>query len=412
MKKSANSAIDTGIKLAKSGDVEGMQKWLDSKNNPDQYDRYGWTPLLWASVRGHSYIVKLLLEHGASIMMPHKIFGALTVHMAGHNGSVPTSTVLLDHKPQLLNAVWELNGHSILLQAVFYGHLELADYLLKRGADTSITTARGLGAMEFAKQFQNTAMMDLIRPFDSSPQAKSDYYKCYLKRIAPVIPIADKEKQNLSDQLIDVMMNGLKKAATDPSAVDSTLNAVAELIEVKKADINRLGGTLSQPPLIVAATGNNGQPTAPALSTLRNELSKYLLDKGADPSIHEEHPMAVQTIIRAAVFNHLDILKMCAKVMTPKQLTDAINEIPYANGLTAMHDTVLRATMVEAERFEGYLEQARFFVSNGGRTDMEDFSGVTQRDLALRAKDKYRRDKLLEIIDGTKKPTPKKGGVK
>jgi ankyrin repeat protein len=404
MKKTTNkiSAVTTAIELSKSGDSDGISKWLDSNNDPNQYDQNGWTPLLWACDRGNTDVVKLLIKGGASVAMPHKISGASSVHLAGQKGSVEVSAVLLDAKPQLLNAIWELNGHSILLQAVFYGHLELADYLVKRGADTSITTARGLGAMEFAAQFQNSAMMDIIRPYDSLADAKAVYYRCFLKRIAPVIANSEKERQNLSDQLIDVIMKGLKKAASDPSAIDSTLNAARDLIEVKHADINRLGGALQQPPLIAAATGTNSSPD---VLKLRNQLAQYLLDKGANPTLHEEHPMGVQTIIRAAVFNHLDILKMCAKKMTPKQLAEAINEIPVANGLTAMHDTVLRGSMVKPENLDGYLDQIRFFVSNGGRTDIPDFAGLTQRNYAENAANIDTRKRLLEVIDEANKNT-------
>jgi ankyrin repeat protein len=53
--------------------------------------------------------------------------------MAGHSGSVLTAKAILEKRPDHLDAVWELNGHTILLQAAFYGHLDLADYLVKRG---------------------------------------------------------------------------------------------------------------------------------------------------------------------------------------------------------------------------------------------------------------------------------------
>jgi hypothetical protein len=272
--------------------------------------------------------------------------------------------------------------------------------LLGRGADTSITTARGLGPMELAGQFQNRAMMDLIRPFDRPPEAKAAYYRTYLQRIAPVIPEGREEAQALANRLVATIEEGIRQATKDPDSVPKTLDAVLELIEKRGADVNRLGGALQQPPLIVTVTGNNGLPPAPALAKLRNRLAELLLDHGADPTLHEMHPMGAQTIIRAAVFNHLEILKACAKVLTPQQHADAINEIPLVNGLTAMHDTVLRATMVAPDRFGGYLEQARWFVANGGRTDIEDFAGLTQRDYAEKAGNAEVRERLLNVLDG------------
>jgi hypothetical protein len=182
--------------------------------------------------------------------------------------------------------------------------------------------------------------------------------------------------------------------------MDATLAAVKELVEARRADINRLGGPLQQPALMVVATGNNGFPPNPNVARLRNELARYLLERGADPSLREEHPMAVQTVIRAAVFNHIEILRLCAQHLSPQRMADAINEVPLVNGLTAMHDTVLRATMAAPEQFEGYLDQVRFLIAHGGRVDMEDYAGVTQRAIAERARDATTRQRLLDALDG------------
>jgi hypothetical protein len=394
------TAIDEGIVAARSGDTSKLQAWLDAGNNPNEYDAAGWTPLLWASVRGHSGAVDLLLKKGAESSIPHKRSGALAVHFAGHSGDVETSRLLLEKKPDHINAVWDLNGHNIFLQAVFYGHVELTKFLVTKNPDMSITTARGLGALELITQFQNKTIMDIVRPYDVPAEAKAAYYQSYLKRIAPAVPPGEAKAQALADKLVRTIETGIKSAATDPSAVQSTLAAARGIVDDEKADVNRLGGPLGQPALIVVATGNNGFPPNPAVANLRNQLAKYLLEKGANPALLENHPMAVQTIIRAAVFNHLEILKMCAEHMTPKQMADAINEVPLVNALTAMHDTVLRASMAAPEQLEGYLNQIRFFVSHGGRSDMEDYRGVTQRNIAERAKDPEVRRRLLAALDG------------
>lgn len=393
------SSVTDGIAAARAGDAAKLRAWLHGSNDPNGYDADGWTPLLWASARGHAEAVQLLLEAGADIGQGHRQSQALPVHMAGHSGSVATAKALLDHQADHLNAVWDLNGHTILLQAVFYDHQDLADFLVKRGADTSITTARGLGPMELAAQFQNHKMMDIIRPYDTPAAAKAAYYDTFLKRIAPIIPEQERPAQQLSDRLIQVIESGIKQAGADARAVQATLDAVRDLVEGHKTDVNRLGGPLQQPPLVVSVTGNNGFPPNPALAELRNQLATYLLEQGADPTLHEKHPMGAQTIIRAAVFNHLEILKRCARYITPQQLADAINEVPVVNGLTALHDTVLRASTAAPDQLEGYLEQARWFVAHGGRSDMEDFSGRTQRNIAEHTQDPEVRRRLLAALE-------------
>jgi ankyrin repeat protein len=389
-----------GIAAARSGDVATLTSWLSAGNDPNPYDADGWTPLLWASVRGRAAAVGVLIEHGADPGRPHQKAGALPIHMAGQSGDVATARALLERRPDLLDAVFDVNGHTLLLQAAFYGHLDLAQFALERGANTAITTARGLGALELAAQFQNQPMVNLIRPFDKPAEAKAAYYQSYLRRIAPRPAPADAAQQALADELVSRIEHGLGRAASDPAAMDATLAAVKELVEARRADINRLGGPLQQPALMVVATGNNGFPPNPNVARLRNELARYLLERGADPSLREEHPMAVQTVIRAAVFNHIEILRLCAQHLSPQRMADAINEVPLVNGLTAMHDTVLRATMAAPEQFEGYLDQVRFLIAHGGRVDMEDYAGVTQRAIAERARDATTRQRLLDALDG------------
>ena len=382
--------ITEAIAASRVGDADKLTSWLQAGNNPNQYDQNGWTPLLWASARGHAAAIKLLLDNSADLnMILHKKIICLW-----------DVEILLEHQPDHIDVVLDMNGHTILLQAVFYGHLELAEFLLRRGADTSITTARGLGPMELAAQFQNKEMMQAIRLYDRTKEEKNEYYQKYLSRIAPVVPEHQRSLQEVSDQLIATIESGLRNAAHDSKAVQDTLLSVKHLVESKKANVNRLGGLLQQPPLIVTVTGNNGFPPNPDVTHLRKELASYLLKQGADPSLHERHPMGAQAVIRAAVFNHLEILKMCENYMKPDALKDAINEIPAINGLTAMHDTVLRATMAAPEQFEGYLEQARWFVAHGGRSDIEDFSGTTQRDIAERAENQDVRKRLLKVLDG------------
>lgn len=390
--------VDTAITLAKAGDTAGLEDWIAAGGDPNARDADGWTPLLWAAARGHGETVAALLARGADSGLTHGRSGALPVHMAGHSGDVATAQVLLDHAPDQIDAVWDLNGHTILLQAVFYGHLDLARALVERGADTTITTARGLGAMEFAHQFQNQAMMDILRPYDGPAEKKAAYYKAFLDRIAPVVPEDEKAAQDLANRLCRTIEEGIHAAASDPTRVDTTLAAIRALVEDEGADVNRLGGPLQQPPLIVAVTGNNGYPPNPDVKRLRDETARYLLERGADPARHEEHPMGAQTIIRAAVFNHLDILRMCGAHMTPQALADAINEVPIVNGLTAMHDTCLRAGMVADDQAGGYIEQARWFTENGGRHDMEDFAGSTQQSVAEACPDPARRRRLLDAL--------------
>jgi hypothetical protein len=393
--------IEEAVAAARHGDEPYLREWLNSRGNPDQYDREGWTPLLAAAVRGHAAVVGLLLStplRKADVEMPHGRSGALPIHFAGHSGSVTTAKTILDVRPDQLERIWNLNGHTLFLQAAFYGHIDLARFALERGANTAATTVRGLGGMELAAQFQNQRLMDLIDLYDSPPEAKTAYYQALLKRIAPITPPGQVEQREVSDRLVGIIEHGLTAAAQDPATVSVTIRELRSFIATRKVDVNQLGGPLQQPPLVVAVTGNNGSPANPVVASLRKQMAEYLLDKGADPSVPERHPMAVNAIIRAADFNHLEILETIGQRMPSERLTAALNEQPVVNGLTALHDTVMRATAAGSDRLDGYLAQIRWCMVHGARSDIEDFSGRTQRSIAEGTQDPDIRRRILEAL--------------
>jgi ankyrin repeat protein len=394
--------VAAAVGLARAANVAGLRAWLAEGGDPNRHDAEGWTPLLAAAARGHAEAVDLLLAgtagRAADPDLEHAVSHALPIHFAGHSGSVAVAERLLATRPSHREAVWEINGHTLLLQAVFYGHLDLAEFALRRGANTAATTLRGLGAMEFAQQFQNQAMIDLVRPYERPREAKAAYYEALLRRFAPVTAPDEAAAQDAADRLVAAIQDGLRDAAQDPAAAEATLERVRALVEQEGADVNRLGGPLRQPALVVTVTGTNGSPASAGVAELRRRVADYLLERGADPMLHERHPMGAQAVIRACVFNHIDILRSMGRHLTPENLAAALNEIPVVNGLTALHDSVLRASMVGPDRIEGYLDQIRWAVSSGARWDIEDFSGRTQRAIAEAVPDRERRGRILEAL--------------
>ncbi|MGK2857200.1 MAG: ankyrin repeat domain-containing protein [Thermoanaerobaculia bacterium] len=387
---------EAGVAAARAGDARALGEWLDAGGNPEGRDGEGWTPLLAASARGHEEAVALLLERGASPDTRQGQSAALPIHFAGHSGSIGVASRLLELRPGHLDEIWDINGHTLLLQAVFYGFVDLAKFAVERGANTAAMTLRGLTALDLARQFQNAPMIELLQAAEAPAEAKSEYYKRLLERVAPVTLPEERATQERSDRLVAAIEAGIARAAADASTVPETIATVREML--RETEVNRLGGPLRQPPLIVAVTGNNGNPANPAVAEVRYRIAELLLEKGADPTLHEVHPMGAQPIIRACVFNHLEILELMSRHMSAEVLRDALNEIPIVNGLTALHDSVLRASMTSPDRLEGYLSQIRWAVGSGARSDIEDFSGRTQRSIAAATADPERRRLLLDAL--------------
>lgn len=396
----SRTSITEIVQASHRGDVITVGQWLAAGGNPNQLDAQGWTPLLAACAHGHADLVRVLLDAdiAAEPDLPFLTSGALPIHLAGQSGNIVVAELLLAKRPDHLDRVWLLNGHTLLLQAVFYGHVDLTRWALDRGANTAATTVRGLAAMELASQFENEALIEVIRPHDSPAAAKEWHLQILLGRIAAFVPYEQRETQARLDQLIDTIGSMLRPAAGSTPDIEPDMASIRNLLDDADMDLNGLGGPLQQPPLVVAVTGNDGHPPNPDISALRRAIVCELLDRGADPTLCERHPMAVDTIIRAAVFGHLEILEEIAARIGTQRMAAALNAQPAVNGLTALHDAVLRASTAGTEHLDRYLSQIGWFTSIGARSDIEDFAGRTQASIARAVSDPARRTRILDAL--------------
>lgn len=388
------------VPACRRGDAAEVGQWLAAGGNPNQLDAEGWTPLLAASVRGHADVVRALLgaDTPADPELPFLPSGALPIHLAGQSGSVAVAELLVAARPEHLDRVWLLNGHTLLLQAAFYGYADLARWALEQGANAAATTVRGLAAMELAAQFENRALIEVIRPYDPPDAAKKWHLRTLLGRIAPFVPYGRRERQEHLDRLVATIGTALQPASGAAVDAKAAMASIRALLDHPEMDVNGLGGPLQQPPLVVAVTGNDGQPPRAEVASLRRDIVRELLDHDADPTRRECHPMAVDAIIRAAVFAHLDVLKDIAARIGRERMAAALNTQPAVNGLTALHDAVLRASTAGPENLDRYLSQIRWFTEIGARSDIEDFAGRTQASIARGVPDPERRRRIVEAL--------------
>lgn len=405
--------VHGAIGAARRNDNEVVRDWLRNGGNPNSYDPDGFNLFLAASAVGNSDVLRMLLLERVG---PCKVDPALPLrdprrpdyrtnilaaHLATQRGDVASTLLLLSACPEQLHARIAVNGHTPLLQVSFYGHVELARALLEnleailpRGTDIenetlrlfSETTLRGLNATQLARQFRNRAMVDALEPFDkATTEARQADTRALLQAIpgGRRNPDAGTPAQEAGERVIDAITSGLEEVASmeEPGRSARVTRSIRELVKATgnpDFDPNRLVGELLQTPIIAAVTGSDANE---GVSRLRREIVDILLEKGADPDKEEMHPMAVDAVIRAAVFNHLDILKKFEAVMTAEAIKRALNHKPAVNGLTALHDSVLRALTGSA----GYLEQIRWARQLGAATDIPDHTGRTQGDFAAAA---------------------------
>lgn len=405
--------VKGALEAARHGHNEVVRDWLRNGGDPNAYAPDGFNLFLAAAATGNTEVLRMLLLEGVG---PKKVDPGLPLedprrpdyrtnilapHLSTQKGDVTSTLLLLSKHPEQLHVRVEVTGHTPLLQTAFYGHVELAKSILEnlgsilpQGADIeeetlrlfSETTLRGINATQFGRQFQNQAMVDALEPFDkATTEAKAADTKALLEAIpaGPRNPEADTPAQQASETVFNAITSGLAEIAglEEPERSATVTRVITELKEATQNpnfDPNRLAGELLQTPVIAAVTGTNANE---GVARLRHEVVDILLETGADPDKEEMYPMAVDAIIRAAVFNHFDILKRFAAVMTPEAMKQALNHKPAVNGLTALHDSVLRAATGSA----GYLEQIRWARGLGAAANIPDHTGRTQRDFAAAA---------------------------
>lgn len=120
------------LRAARNGDAKAVVRYLDAgvdieARNPGD----AWTPLMWAAVRDHDAVVKLLISRGARLEIRDRK-GLTALLVAARWGSRKGVGALLDAGANI-GAVDEI-GWNALMWASFKGQAEMAAYLLDRGA--------------------------------------------------------------------------------------------------------------------------------------------------------------------------------------------------------------------------------------------------------------------------------------
>ncbi len=113
--------------LVYKNDLEGFKQTIDSLEDVNVQDKYGWTPLHLAIRRGREDMVRYLVEEkGADI------------NIQDNSGWTPLMEAIMDDFPSI------------------------AKYLVEQGADLDIANKRGATAFMLAQKFGRSSMYDFL----------------------------------------------------------------------------------------------------------------------------------------------------------------------------------------------------------------------------------------------------------
>ena len=160
----------SGLYLAlQEGSVKVAEVLIDfPKTNVEWRTKKDESPLMMASLKGHTALVSKLIARGADVNKP----GWAPLHYAATTGQLQIMDLLLEHHA-FIDAE-SPNKTTPLMMAAMYGTPQAVKLLLAAGADTNMRNELGMSAVDFAQRANRTESADLIAASirSASPKGK------------------------------------------------------------------------------------------------------------------------------------------------------------------------------------------------------------------------------------------------
>jgi len=323
-----HSDRDELLRYVRAGDVAEVERLLEAGVDPNEARGAERTALMTAAADGHEAVVRLLLDHGASIEHPvdgndatalHYAHGVPVVKMLLEAGADPNAaTHATRHGTRLNEAVsrdetevarvllqagadpnlhvplrgarpeiarllleagadpdaridsnsWTADGQTLLMAALRSEDPERAQFLIDAGADLTTSDAEGMTVLMYALRHGNDAVVDAALEAGADLTARTD-------------------------DSLSVLTLAAGLGRTD--IVRSALDAGADLNETAEVEVGP--GSVAATPLTMAAM--RGQ----------TDTVRLLLDAGADPGVVDSDtgfgPLAAAAVTGRAPAVHL-----------------------------------------------------------------------------------------------------------
>jgi ankyrin repeat protein len=170
--RGGNTEDNKFVVAAMQGKKEDVEKLLNKGVDVDAVVKEdSWTALIWASRKGHTDIVELLLNNGANVnLAPYS--GVSALHLASKYGHKQIVELLLN-KGADVNA--ETSGKfTALILASEQGNIDIVKLLLDNGADVNAKTTSGRTALIWARENRHENIVKLLEDAIEIRKKKDD----------------------------------------------------------------------------------------------------------------------------------------------------------------------------------------------------------------------------------------------
>lgn len=257
--------IGTGLMIAAwEGNIPMMTLFHDRGADVNRVNRHGEQALQLAAWRGHTDAVRWLLEHGATVNRKGKAWSAM--HYAVYAGQTEVTRLLVDRGGDV-NARAP-NDSTVLMMSALTGQEELANILLKAGADPSLANDRGDTAVTWAMRYGNFRVAKLL----TSPDAFARVARMPPETFGPA-------RQSVpAPSEITELLQQIRQAQARKQPTDELRRRLAEAIERFKHENPPVAGKAKKgarqrPALVITASRSGGGERAEVVGDVPKVLT-------------------------------------------------------------------------------------------------------------------------------------------
>jgi ankyrin repeat protein len=149
-----------GLHLVAYFGAEAETRFLLDANNPDLQDHHGRTAMFYAAIKGHSAVLKLLLDSGADVDLRDSYGMTPLSYMACCGGQEDIMQLLLESGAKADST--DDGGQTPLSHASEKGHKDLVRLLLRQDVEVDSKDLQGLTPLSHATTEGNTMVVQIL----------------------------------------------------------------------------------------------------------------------------------------------------------------------------------------------------------------------------------------------------------